>query len=111
MTEPKNDGGPTRPWRERKRHVVDRLGDAPEALVILKSADALHNVRSILEDVEHHGAAVLNRFRAAPDDVLWYYRSVAGSVEARLGAAGIAAELSRAVDELAGFVATMQGAS
>lgn len=111
MTEPKNDGGSTRPWRERKQHVVDRLGDAPDALVILKAADALHNVRSILEDIGHHGADVLNRFKAEPPDVLWYYRSVADGVGARLGAAAIAAELTRAVDELAGFVATLQGAS
>jgi hypothetical protein len=107
MTEPKNDGGPARPWRERKRHVVDHLGGAPEALVILKAADALHNVRSILEDIDYHGADVLNRFKAEPDDVLWYYRSVSDGVSARLGTAPIAAELARAVDALARFVAAL----
>jgi (p)ppGpp synthase/HD superfamily hydrolase len=110
MTEPKNDGGPERPWRERKSHVLDHLGHAPDALVILKAADALHNVRSILEDVEHHGAGVLNRFKAAPHDVLWYYRGVSDGVQDRLGPVPIAMELARAVDELASFISTVKAA-
>jgi myo-inositol-1(or 4)-monophosphatase len=107
VTEEKNDGGPIRPWRDRKRHTVDHLRTAPEAVVVLKAGDALHNVRSILEDVEHHGADVLNRFKAPPSDTLWYYRSIAETVSTRLGAAPLAAELLRATEELGRFVATL----
>jgi (p)ppGpp synthase/HD superfamily hydrolase len=107
MTEPKNDGGPRRPWRERKQHVLDHLRDAPESLVALKSADALHNVRSILEDIEHHGADVLNRFRAAPLDTHWYYDGIARIASARLQGAAIADELTRAADELGRFVSRL----
>ena len=107
MTEPKNDGGPTRSWRERKQHVLDHLRDAPETLVALKSADALHNVQSILEDIEHHGADVLNRFKAAPADTHWYYGSIAEVAAARLHGAPIADELRRAAAELGRFVAAL----
>jgi (p)ppGpp synthase/HD superfamily hydrolase len=107
MTEPKNDGGPRRPWRERKQHVLDHLREAPEPLVALKSADALHNVRSILEDIEHHGADVLNRFRAAPPATHWYYDAIARIASARLKGAAIADELTRAADELGRFVSQL----
>jgi (p)ppGpp synthase/HD superfamily hydrolase len=104
MTEPTNDGGPDRPWRERKQHTIDHLATGPDPYVILKAADALHNVRSILEDIEHHGAAVLERFKAAPADVVWYYRTVADRVLARLGPVPVADELIRGVGDLARFV-------
>jgi hypothetical protein len=107
MTEPKNDGGPDRPWRERKQHTVDQLATGSDAFVVLKAADAVHNVRSILEDVEHHGAGVLNRFKAPPPDVAWYYRAVSERVTARLGPAAIAAELARGADDLTRFVSAI----
>ncbi len=107
MTEPKNDGGPPRPWRERKQHTLDHLRDAEPALVALKTADALHNVRSILEDIEHHGADVLNRFKAAPADTHWYYAAIADIAVARLDGAPITAELSRAAEELGRLVAAL----
>ena len=107
MTEPKNDGGPPRSWRDRKQHVLDRLEDAREALVALKAANALHNVRSILEDIEHHGADVLNRFKADPVDTHWYYAAIATRASARLGAAPLADELARAAAELGRFVADL----
>jgi (p)ppGpp synthase/HD superfamily hydrolase len=111
MTEPKNDGGPERPWRERKEPAVAHLATGPDEYVALKAADALHNVRSILEDIEYHGAAVLARFKAPPADVLWYYRSIAERVIARLGPVPIAHELGRGVDALAAFVASLPEAS
>ena len=67
---------------------------------VLKAADALHNVRSILEDIDHHGATVLGRFKAAPADTLWYYRELAGLIRQRLDDAPIALELVEATDAL-----------
>jgi myo-inositol-1(or 4)-monophosphatase len=107
MTEPKNDGGPERPWRERKQHAVDHLATGSDDYVVLKAGDAVHNVRSILEDVGYHGAAVLARFKAPPADVVWYYRTVAERVFARLGPAPIAHELARGVEDLSQFVESL----
>jgi (p)ppGpp synthase/HD superfamily hydrolase len=107
VTEEKNDGQASRAWRDRKSHTVEHLRTAPDGVVVLKAGDALHNVRSILEDVEHHGADVLNRFKAAPSDTLWYYRSIAETVSERLGPVPLAGELQRAVGELGRFVATL----
>ena len=66
----------------------------------LKAADVLHNVQSIAEDIAHHGATVLGRFKASPADTLWYYSSVAAIVQERLGDAPLADEVTHAVDIL-----------
>jgi len=100
MTEPKNDGGPRRNWRERREMILDRLRSGSGDLVALKAADVLHNVQSIAEDISHHGATVLGRFTASPTDTLWYYSSVAAIVRERLGAAPIATEVTQAVELL-----------
>jgi (p)ppGpp synthase/HD superfamily hydrolase len=106
VTEPKNDGGPHRSWQDRKGETLSHLEHAPEAVVVLKSADALHNVRSIIEDIEHHGATVLGRFKAAPAQTLLYYEGVATRSRTRLNDAPLAAELAEATAALARVVAS-----
>jgi (p)ppGpp synthase/HD superfamily hydrolase len=106
VTEPKNDGGPCRSWRERKEGAVEHLHGAPEPAVALKAADALHNVRSIVEDIAHHGATVLGRFKASREDTAWYYGQVSRVVTARLGDAPLALELREATEAL---VSAMKG--
>jgi len=100
VTEPKNDGGPRRSWRERKERTVQHLRTAPDAVVALKAADALHNVRSIVEDIAHHGAMVLGRFTASGTDTAWYYEEVSTIVNERLRSAPLALELGEAVAAL-----------
>ena len=107
VTEPKNAGGPLRSWADRKQDTLSHLESADDDVLALKAADALHNVRSILEDIEHHGAEVLNRFNAAPSEVLWYFGRVSALVRERLGSAPIADELERATEEFARFVGTI----
>jgi hypothetical protein len=74
--------------------------------VALKAADALHNVRSILADVDSEAGGkrgdVLARFNAGPLDTLWYYKAVSSIVEQRLADRGtrLAAELTSAVARL-----------
>lgn len=101
VSEPKNDGGPRRSWLERRTVILERLAAEHADVVALKAADALHNVRSIVEDLTHHGATVMGRFKASPAETLWYYQQITRLVSRRLGDAPIAQELSAAVDELA----------
>ena len=108
VTEPKNDGGLPRSWRERKELTVQHLRTAPESVVALKAADALHNVRSIVEDIAHHGATVLGRFSASRADTAWYYEEVSTIVSVRLRSAPLADELSEAVAALRRTVASLE---
>jgi (p)ppGpp synthase/HD superfamily hydrolase len=107
VTEPKNDGRPRRSWRERKALTVQHLRTAPNAVVALKAADALHNVRSIVEDIAHHGATVLGRFSASRADTAWYYEEVSTVVSARLSSAPLAVELREAVRALQRTIASL----
>jgi (p)ppGpp synthase/HD superfamily hydrolase len=107
VTEAKNDGGPRRSWRERKELTVQHLRTAPSAVVALKAADALHNVRSIVEDIAHHGATALGRFSASRADTAWYYEEVSTVVSARLSSVPLAVELREAVRALQRTIASL----
>ena len=73
----------------------------------MKAADALHNVRSIVEDMTHHGATVLGRFSASPEDTAWYYGEISTVVIARLGSVPLAVELRDAVTALLQTIASL----
>lgn len=100
VTEQKTADGSLRPWMDRKQQALEHLRTAPEDVLVLKAADVIHNARSILADMDHHGAAVFHRFKAEPAQTTWYYRKVAGVVAGRLGDAPIAREVSEAAREL-----------
>lgn len=87
VSEQKEENGKKRPWKVRKIEQLQHLTEATPAVAALKCADALHNVASILRDLRHDREAarnVLTRFNASPDDVLWYYGTVAALTHERL---------------------------
>ena len=101
VTEPKNDGGPQRYWRERKQCQLEHLADAAPAGAALKAADLLHNIRSVLRDLKRDGAAVMKRFNAGPKDTLWWYETASQRAAERLQQGhGLADEVLDAAREL-----------
>lgn len=101
VTEPKNDGGPPRSWRERKLHQLARLEAADRGVAALKAADLLHNLVSVVRDLDRVGARVMDRFNAGPGDVLWYYETAAELSAARLDPGhGLADEVRAAARSL-----------
>ena len=93
-------------WEERKHEQIRHLEQIPAEAVMIKSADLLHNILSLVEDLTmaDDRAAVWSRLNAAPDRQLWYYRAVAGAVRARIGRHPLADELDRAVEAVAGLL-------
>jgi (p)ppGpp synthase/HD superfamily hydrolase len=67
-------------WEERKEHTIEYLKTAREEIRIVASADKLHNVRTILNDVEQDGESVWDRFKRGRDQQEWYYRNVVESL-------------------------------
>ncbi|WDL97719.1 HD domain-containing protein [Alicyclobacillus sp. ALC3] len=61
------------PWKERKEHTIKFLADAPLDIKCLSCADKLHNIRSILSDLDKQGAGVWKRFNRGRDEQVWYY--------------------------------------
>ena len=98
-------GEPKAPWMERKRLLLAQLGgpDVAEGVLRVAAADKLDNARNLLVQLRAEGPRVWERFRATPDQFLWFHRAVlAVLVDRHPGSANVA-ELARAVDELAAW--------
>ncbi|MFH1447127.1 MAG: HD domain-containing protein [Chloroflexota bacterium] len=51
-------------WEERKRIALAHIYEMPYGALLLKSADALHNLSELVDDVKEHGNAVFDKFNA-----------------------------------------------
>jgi (p)ppGpp synthase/HD superfamily hydrolase len=76
LSETKNDSdGRLRPWEDRKAEHLQHIAAAPWAARAIALADKLHNMETIRCDLAA-GTVSLSAFRAPPDRLLWYYRSM-----------------------------------
>lgn len=82
----------------KRRGVAAVAGSSPGALRV-KLADKLHNVRSIVRDLENDGPAVWERFNTTRAETLAYYRDLAAAFRQR-GGGWMVDEFERAVAEL-----------
>ncbi len=92
-------------WEVRKREQVQRMRQAPQEAVLIKTADLLHNLNSLLADLEsasRHGE-VWDRLNAGPERQLWYYRSVLDVARERLGDHPLLDELEGVIDRTSSF--------
>jgi hypothetical protein len=106
LSETKNDSdGRLRPWEDRKAEHLQHIAAAPWAAQAIALADKLHNMETLRCDLADRSVS-LSAFRAPPDRLLWYYRSmidVAAGEDVRLRplADACRAELERLRDVLA----------
>ena len=90
---------PKPPWRERKVRYIERLGEEPITVLQVSLADKVHNATAIVRDLEAHGPVLWGRFNEGAEGQLWYYRSLAEVLWARLPGPR-SAELRRLVDRM-----------
>jgi (p)ppGpp synthase/HD superfamily hydrolase len=95
-------------WDIRKQEQIDHIEGMPQEAVLIKAADVLHNLLSLLADLEaaEDPASVWRPFNAGPDRQLWYFTGVIDAVERRLGEHPLVRELQEAVGRLQPFVTT-----
>lgn len=96
---------PKPPWKERKETYLARLRAMPSAeltgkVLRVSLADKLHNARSILLDRHDVGEAIWERFNGGRDGSLWYYDTLAGIYEEKLGPTALVAEFRDRVDRM-----------
>jgi GTP pyrophosphokinase len=89
MVEACTDGTPDAsgekaPWRERKQAYLEHLETVAQDLLLVSACDKLHNARAIAGDLAS-GQDVFARFKGGRDGTLWYYQSLLGVFEDRLG--------------------------
>jgi (p)ppGpp synthase/HD superfamily hydrolase len=95
VTERKTEAGRPRPWRERRREQLAAADAAAPDELIVKAADALHNLASVAADLRRHGPRVMERFNAPVADTRRYFGALVGIVRARLPETGLVEELSQ----------------
>lgn len=86
----------TLPWRERKQAALQHLDAFSREGAALKGADALDNLRSMLEDHVRVGDALWDRFNARAEDQAWYYGHVSRGVGSHLSDHPLATQLASA---------------
>ncbi len=72
-TGPDEVAGSKRPWSERKRDYVAHLREVGPRSALIVGCDKLHNLRTLVADIEALGAAVLERFNAPPAQQRWLF--------------------------------------
>lgn len=100
VSETKAANGAERPWEQRKAEKLVHLHTGAPDVAALKAADAIHNARSIVADLESDGASVWARFKRGPEQTVTYYVALYDGVRAKLGAHPIVDELGDAVRAL-----------
>ncbi len=76
VSEVKHDEeGVALPWRHRKEEHVARLRREPVAARAITLADKIHNVGTLLDDLETDPTA-WKRFSSPPVEQLWYHNAV-----------------------------------
>jgi (p)ppGpp synthase/HD superfamily hydrolase len=100
------DVSPKPPWRERKEAYIAHLRDSQTTAeaCLISAADKLHNARCIVADLRQHGSSSLEKFNASPEDIRWYYTSVAGVLSHRLPNNPLTQELKRTVETLGDLI-------
>jgi (p)ppGpp synthase/HD superfamily hydrolase len=102
LSELKTDAqGNERPWEVRKREAVACMRQASLEAVVVKVADALHNLRSTALDLREGGAKTWRRFIRGPEGTLGFYQEVFHVAQERLPDHPLVSELADALDDLA----------
>lgn len=96
-----DETGQKPPWRERKQAYLHHLAtEVTDDALLVSACDKLHNARAIAADAAC-GHEVFERFTAGREGTLWYYDSLLGIYETRMGpGASLPIELRWAVERM-----------
>lgn len=74
-------------WDQRKKEQIEHVTEMSDGAVLIKAADLLHNMGSMVFDLDRAAdpALVWDRFNAPPQRQLWYFRTLLGAISVRLG--------------------------
>ncbi len=89
-------------WHLRKSEQIKHMGEMEDNAVLLKTADLLHNLQTLLTDLDAARGedGVWSRLNAGPQEQLWYFSTALEEARLRLGRHRLVIDLDRAVDHL-----------
>ena len=91
-------------YEVRKQKYLDRLAKAPADVVMVSTADKLHNARAIVTDLLRSKVEVLAKFNGTPSEVLWYYEECLKIAVDRKVSDTLTLPLEAAVDVIRSYV-------
>lgn len=87
-------------WEVRKACYINNLRIASPVAALISCCDKLHNVRSILAELDESGLSVFDRFTTGRAGTLWFYSTVCDVLREKNLPTPLFRELSRCVDRL-----------
>lgn len=86
VSEPKlrEDGTKIR-WKERKELYLAQLVEGPLLATKVSAADKIHNIATLVLQLDEQGDVVWERFRGSARESFWFYGAVAEVLTGRLG--------------------------
>ncbi len=86
-------------WKLRKTEQIQRMAKMTEEAVMIKAADLLHNIHTLVGDLDaaSEDGPVWSRLNAGPDRQLWYFSAVLDAARDRLGEHRLVTSLEDAV--------------
>lgn len=97
-------GYPRPSWDERKKNYIGRIRKADHSVLLVSSADKLHNARAILTDYRELGEDIWERFHAPRDKQIWYYRELVKAFREAGAPPRIVDELDRVVSQIESLI-------
>jgi (p)ppGpp synthase/HD superfamily hydrolase len=91
-------------WEERKQHTIQSLKEASVEEIQVITADKLHNLQSIRDQLQLTGEDTWNRFKRGGEHQHWYYSGIVRELLPRKKQFILIAELERVVEEVFGPV-------
>ena len=87
-------------WESRKRTALAHVKDMSHDVLLLKSADVLHNLSELVHDVEEQGEAVFEKFNAPKEKKLTQQQNLVIALESAWPENPLLPEIIRGVDVL-----------
>lgn len=93
------------PWKERKLHTINYLNEASIEEIQVITADKLHNLHSIRQDLKLLGDEIWSRFNRGKEDQHWYYSRIVQALAQRESEFPLIRELEKEVIAVFGQMA------
>lgn len=87
-------------WEERKKAYLEHLRSADASVLLVATADKVHNARSLLADYRAVGERVWDRFNARPHRIVWWHEALVQAFRESNAPTALVDELERIVAEL-----------
>jgi (p)ppGpp synthase/HD superfamily hydrolase len=86
-------------WEVRKSEQIEAIAEISSDAVMIKAADLLHNLQSLIFDLGagDQAQSIWDRFHADPARQLWYFTSALEACRHRLGDHRLVHELNRTI--------------